>query len=847
MKVATPTQQIPTRSDPLGTNYKPQSTQFMSARMEPAVRSSAISTQSMPHHDPFQQERNPTAQPSMEHINLPQTPYSTERGQDTATDTLSLDPFRHRRPQRKAPGPPVDTGPSRAPPPPPTESKADTPTNAPPQETSLKDVQVEHIEQTPWHAYEIPKELEILLPNVPDEIRGIIQESLDEQRTIRLSRLQAPAIVVGTSVNTGHRIQSYDAEAVVAESSAMASNRPAGSTPSSVRTDSLDLSLNSTTSLGSSSVGNDTVSPRGGRGSEDSQRFDLRASAGKLQKSREKLSKAHGLFKMLRRPRDALIAAGVEPEPETYECTSCFDDIPNKEAIGLPCRHRYCTACFSQLIATALQNEDHFPPKCCLQEIPRGVLRKHLGTKELASYDDKALEYAVAIGSRYYCARPECAKWIDTRKARSQNGALRCPHCSHSMCTICRGPVHPGDQDCPQDFGLNSTLEQAEKAGWRRCYNCRALVELNTGCRHITCKCRAEFCYTCGARWKTCACTEEDQARRAQQIRENLEKLEAEAQAEEEELRAAIAAVEEAERQAAEARREEELREEEARAEEARQITMREFKRVEHIVQHYDRLRDILEKVRMAQEEALRRRHEFEMDEVAKMGDPLVDAGAERNSSDKQEMANIVSARDGKIQEVRKQHAAALIATRARHRQDEDAFLIKITESDSYHSDSDPSIMLEMLLSSQEFERSTLRSLQMREIEKYRRRCMIHLRVLEEKMAEKEERRKEEWGMLEEEVRRVKRGQWAEWKWVEVLREERLKILGQDERGILDGGGEIEVETEVDDGKETGEGRETGKEKEQEKGGVGGKEKEKERFEDWGRIPGAYGLDDKGI
>ncbi|KAL8813568.1 MAG: hypothetical protein Q9200_000177 [Gallowayella weberi] len=802
MKVATPSQQVPTGSDPLGTDYNPQATQFVSARMEPAIRSSAIPTQYMLHCDPFLQNRNPTAKTSKEHINVPQTRYSAERGQYTATDTLSLDQFRHRRPQRKAPVPSIDIGPSRAPPPPPTESKADTPASGPPQGTSLKDVQVDHIEQTPWHEYEIPKELEILFPNVPDEIRGIIQESLDEQRTIRLSRLQAPAIVVGTSGNTGHRIQSFDAEAVVAESSAMASNRPVGSSPSSVRTNSLELSLNSTTSLGSSSFGNDPVSPRGGRGSEDNHRFDLRASTRKLQRSREKLSKAHSLFKMLRRPRDALVAAGVEQEPETYECTSCFDDIPNKEAVGLPCRHRYCTDCFSRLIATALQNEDQFPPKCCLQEIPRGVLRKHLETKELATYDDKALEYAVAIGSRYYCARPECAKWINTTKAQSQNGALRCPHCSHSMCTICRGPAA-------------LSLEFFSRRGV-------FLTDL--------------ISYTCGARWKTCACTEEDQSRRAQQIRQNLERLEAEARAEEEELRAAIAAVEEAERQAAEARREEELRKEEARAEEAKQITMREFRRVKNIVQHYDRLRDILERVRMAQEQTLMRRHEFEMDELAKMGDPLVEAGAERNGPEEMEMANILSPTDGKIQEVRKKHATALIETRARHRREEDAFVIKVTESDSHDSDSDPFIMLESLLSSQELERSTLRSLQMREIEKYRKRNMIHLQVLEEKMAEKEDRRKEEWGMLEEEVRRIKRGQWAEWKWVEVLREERLRILGEDERGILDRGGEVEVEVET----EVEEGNESRKEKEQEKGEVGGKEKEKERLEDWGRVPGSY-------
>lgn len=419
----------------------------------------------------------------------PRGRHSTERGASASAEEPSLDLFRHRRPQQALPISLYHAAPSRVPPPPPTRLEAGAGLQESFQQPSVSDIHVDGLEQTPWHEYEIPGELEILPPNVPDGIRAIIQATLDEQRAIRLSRMQAPAIVVGRTNDSEHETQPMDAQRVVTESSAMASNRHAASTSSSIRTQSFDLSLDSTTSLGSSTVGKDPVNLPDARASE----LEPKATSRQLQKSREKLSRAHGLFKMLRRPRDALVAAGIEQESETHECTSCFDGIPNKEAIGLPCRHRYCAPCFSQLIATALQNEEHFPPKCCLQEMPRRVLGKHLKAKELASFDDKALEYAVAVGSRYYCARPKCAKWIDPKKARARNGALECPHCSYSMCTECRGPVHPADRDCPQDFGVNLILEQAERSGWRRCYKCRALVELNTGCRHITCKCRAQF------------------------------------------------------------------------------------------------------------------------------------------------------------------------------------------------------------------------------------------------------------------------------------------------------------------------------------------------------------------
>lgn len=83
-------------------------------------------------------------------------------------------------------------------------------------------------------------------------------------------------------------------------------------------------------------------------------------------------------------------------------------------------------------------------------------------------------------------------------------------------------------------------------------------------------------------------------SRRARQIRENLAKVEVEARAEKEEIRAATAAVEEAEHQAVEERRKQERREEEAGAEEARQIALREFERVKRINEKFNRLREIL-------------------------------------------------------------------------------------------------------------------------------------------------------------------------------------------------------------------------------------------------------------
>ncbi|KAJ6676314.1 RBR-TYPE E3 UBIQUITIN TRANSFERASE [Salix viminalis] len=50
----------------------------------------------------------------------------------------------------------------------------------------------------------------------------------------------------------------------------------------------------------------------------------------------------------------------------------------------------------------------------------------------------------------------------------------------------------------------------AQNKRWRRCQQCHRMIELSQGCSHMTCWCRHEFCYSCGAEYtngqQTCQC-----------------------------------------------------------------------------------------------------------------------------------------------------------------------------------------------------------------------------------------------------------------------------------------------------------------------------------------------------
>lgn len=363
-----------------------------------------------------------------------------------------------------------------------------------------------------WQENEIPEELGYIGGEEPEEIRNIIQESLDEHRALRASKLHTQAIVVRTTITMSSSGSEAGTICPSVETSATASirspdrqhafdlhhspNRPS----SSDRVSHGSLALDSTISVGSSNgdaaLNNLRTSTElyAATSSQESLSSSTRSSSAKLPKQSLRPTRNQLLFRFLgRRPKTSKSTEDWSTASASSECTSCFDGLPREKSVSLPCQHKYCGACFSQLVSTAIQSEDTFPPKCCIQEIPRRILDTYLSPIEMSEYDEKALEYAVAVGSRYYCGSPDCAKWIDTRKARRMNGALECPHCQFWMCTSCRGAQHKANQDCPQDFALGAALKQAERAGWRRCYSCRTMVELNTGCRHITCKCKAEF------------------------------------------------------------------------------------------------------------------------------------------------------------------------------------------------------------------------------------------------------------------------------------------------------------------------------------------------------------------
>ncbi|KAJ4152947.1 hypothetical protein LMH87_009464 [Akanthomyces muscarius] len=187
------------------------------------------------------------------------------------------------------------------------------------------------------------------------------------------------------------------------------------------------------------------------------------------------------------------------------ECVSCMEAIrPPSSAIHLPCSHRYCAGCMTRVLGAALDDdgESRFPARCCAQPLPVAedpASSALLPADLVARYRARQREHGAR--NRTYCR--SCGQFIPPESVHGNRAT--CIWCEAATCAWCKEAWH-GEGECPADGAALETLRMAEERGWKRCPECRTLVELSTGCNHMTCRCGAEFCYSCGEEWGPCRC-----------------------------------------------------------------------------------------------------------------------------------------------------------------------------------------------------------------------------------------------------------------------------------------------------------------------------------------------------
>jgi hypothetical protein len=176
---------------------------------------------------------------------------------------------------------------------------------------------------------------------------------------------------------------------------------------------------------------------------------------------------------------------------EQRQCIACLTDVSSLETMECPCSHIYCHKCVADLFKSAMIDESLFPPRCCGQKIPLKTTELFLPAELLKEYQERSLEYGTS--NRTYCYISTCLAFIPPQCI--QHDVATCKSCQCETCSVCKGPYHK-DGDCPDDKETKDLLNTAAERKWQRCYSCRRMVELTTGCNHISKAYPLDLCMT---------------------------------------------------------------------------------------------------------------------------------------------------------------------------------------------------------------------------------------------------------------------------------------------------------------------------------------------------------------
>lgn len=187
---------------------------------------------------------------------------------------------------------------------------------------------------------------------------------------------------------------------------------------------------------------------------------------------------------------------------ENIQCVVCLHNKSYFEVVSAPCGHQYCKGCIQELFRNSFNDDTLFPPRCCKQHIEHKDISYFLTRSILQRFEEKTIEFNTV--DKTYCSNKACSTFIMPTSITINVGT--CGRCGTLTCVYCKAQAH-GTNQCEEDPAMKAILALASTEGWRRCARCSTMIELRTGCYHMTCTCGNQFCYLCGAHpWKTCRC-----------------------------------------------------------------------------------------------------------------------------------------------------------------------------------------------------------------------------------------------------------------------------------------------------------------------------------------------------
>eukprot|EP00898_Chlorokybus_atmophyticus_P000828 jgi/Chlat1/1746/Chrsp13S02169 len=184
-------------------------------------------------------------------------------------------------------------------------------------------------------------------------------------------------------------------------------------------------------------------------------------------------------------------------KPETchpllpLDITAVPDCSTSARASG--CEHKICFMCAAEYIRIELDEHKWI---FGLDDVNKAI--RH-DAKRLALVQRLAVE--AGMKNKVYCPHTQCEAVMDILNPK---GKIDCFKCHRPFCATCRTAWHTG-YSCEEYQALPDHLRTAEDLQmlrlaqqklWRRCPNCKHMVERNpVGCNFMMCRCKSAFCY----------------------------------------------------------------------------------------------------------------------------------------------------------------------------------------------------------------------------------------------------------------------------------------------------------------------------------------------------------------
>ena len=221
--------------------------------------------------------------------------------------------------------------------------------------------------------------------------------------------------------------------------------------------------------------------------------------------------------KMMLKMEEELKEKRVEEEEKNKpEWKIWYDVIEFEEIIGIGWEHIFHPACMKMHIQAKVEQKT-FPLACPDPEwgieLLDGELQLFCGEDLYEKLQKFQLELFLEQNNKIFnhCPTPDW-KFVFEWNGNKENQKFKCSICDKTYCIMCRIEWHEG-LSCKEYRELNGYpvedrlfMKFIKGTSFKQCPNWKFWVEKSRGCDHMTCRCKYEFCYVCGGKYRHCKC-----------------------------------------------------------------------------------------------------------------------------------------------------------------------------------------------------------------------------------------------------------------------------------------------------------------------------------------------------